>query len=101
MYEGCSAELQMKQMILEEGRMEERVHYCKVLSSDEDKETLKLLLRGEEVDVISLDAVYNCKLTDGESVEECDGMVLERYLGEQGNILIFQIENGFYKNNLN
>ena len=87
MCEGCSAELQMKQMILEDGVM--------------DQETLKMLLRGEEVDVISLDAVYNCKLTDGENVEECDGMVLERYLGDEGNILIFQIENGFYKNSLN
>lgn len=101
MCEGCSVELQMKQMILEEGVMEDRVHYGKVLSVDKDRETLKMLLRGEEVDVISLDAVYNCKLTDGENVEDCDGMVLERYLGEEGNILIFQIENGFYKNSLN
>ena len=101
MCEGCSAELQMKQMILEDGVKEDRIHYCKVLFGNEDQETLKMLLRGEEVDVISLDAVYNCKLTDGENVEECDGMVLERYLGDEGNILIFQIENGFYKNSLN
>lgn len=101
MYQGCSAELKMSRMLLEEGDTEERVHYCRVLSDDREKEILKLILRGEEVDVISLDAVYSCKLTDGEKSESCDGMVLERYMGEQGNVLIFQIENGFYKNSLN
>ena len=53
MCEGCSAELQMKQMILEDGVMEDRIHYCKVLFGNEDQETLKMLLRGEEVDVLT------------------------------------------------
>ena len=35
MCEGCSAELQIKQMILEDGVMEDRIHYCKVLSGNE------------------------------------------------------------------
>ena len=39
MCEGCSAELQMKQMILEDGVMEDRIHYCKVLFGNEDQET--------------------------------------------------------------
>ena len=42
MCEGCSAELQMKQMILEDGVMEDRIHYCKVLFGNEDQETLKI-----------------------------------------------------------
>lgn len=101
MYEGCPVELKMEQMILEEGEFDERLHYCKVISYDEDKERIELLLRGEEVDVISLDAIYGCKIMDGEKADQCEGMVLERYLDKQGNMLIFQIENGFYKNNLN
>ena len=101
MYEGCSVELWMKQMILEEGEYEERMHYCKVIGYDEKKECLELLLRGEVVDVISLDAIYGCKLMDGEKSAECDGMILERYIDSLGNRLVFQIENGFYKNSLN
>lgn len=101
MYEGCSVELWMKQMILEEGEYEERMHYCKVLGYDEKMERIQLLLRGEEVDVISLDAIYGCKIMDGEKSAECEGMVLERYKDGLGNRLVFQIENGFYKNSLN
>ncbi|MDO4313322.1 MAG: hypothetical protein Q4C52_09565 [Eubacteriales bacterium] len=101
MYEGCSVELWMEQMILEEGELEERIHYCKVIGYDENKERIQLLLRGEEVDVISLDAIYGCKLMDGEKSAECEGMILERYMDKLGNMLVFQIENGFYKNNLN
>lgn len=101
MYEGYPVELWMKQMILEGGEFDERLHYCKVISYDENKERIQLLLRGEEVDVISLDAVYGCKIMDGEKFDKCEGMILERYLDKQGNMLIFQIENGFYKNSLN
>lgn len=101
MIEGCPVELWMEQMILEEGEFEERVHYCKVIRYDQDKEHIQLLLRGEEVDVISLDAIYGCKIMDGEKSAECKGMILERYLEARGNMLVFQIENGFYKNSLN
>lgn len=101
MYEGCSVELWMKQMILEEGEYEERTHYCKVIGYDEKKECIEFLLRGEEVDVISLDAIYGCKIMDGEKSAECEGMILERYKDSHGNRLVFQIENGFYKNSLN
>lgn len=101
MYEGCPVELWMEQMILEDGEYEERVHYCKVITYDEGKECIELLLRGEEVDIISLDAVYGCKIMDGDKSAECKGIIRERYLDKLGNMLIFQIENGFYKNSLN
>lgn len=101
MYEGCSVELEMRQMILEEGKMEERIHYGRIISYDADQARMRLLLRGEPVEVISLDAIYRCKIMDGERSAECEGMVLERYLDRQGDMLVFQIENGFYKNSLN
>ena len=101
MYEGCPVEFCMQQMILEDGVFDTRVHYCKVIEYDEKKEQICLLLRGEEIDVISLDAIYGCKIMDGESFANCSGFVLERYLCARGNMFVFQIENGFYKNTLN
>ena len=101
MYEGYPVELWMIQMILEDGEFDDRIHYCKVISYDEDKERIQLLLRGEEVDVISLDGVYGCKIMDGENHMQCKGTIKERYLNHLGNMIVFQIENGFYKNNLN
>lgn len=101
MYEGCSVEIWMEQMILEEGETETRTHYGRVIGYDEAKECMQLMLRGEEVDVISLDAIYGCRIMDGEKSAECRGRILERYMEKRGNILIFQIENGFYKNSLN
>lgn len=101
MYEGCPVELWMEQTILEDGELEDRIHYCKVIGYDEGRECIQLLLRGEEVDIISLDAIYGCKIMDGDRSAECKGIIRERYLDKLGNMLVFQIENGFYKNSLN
>lgn len=101
MFEGCPVELWMTQMVLEDGEMDERIHYCKVIRYEEQSERIQLLLMGEEVPTISLDGIYGLKIMDGETSAQCQGNVLERYMESRGNILIFQIENGFYKNSLN
>lgn len=100
-FDGCPVELCMKQILLENEEIDDRIHYCKVMEYDEMKEQLKMMLRGEEVSVISLDAIYDCKIMDGESYAKCQGRVSERYLNKQGNMLIFQVEDGFYKNTVN
>lgn len=100
-FDGCPVELWMEQTLLEDEESEERVHYCKVMGYDAVKEQLELMLRGEEVSIISLDAIYGCKIMDGESYAKCRGRVLERYLNKQGNMIRFQIEDGFYKNTVN
>lgn len=97
-FEGCPVELWMEQILLEDEEIEERTHYCKVMEYDEMKEQLTMMLRGEEVSVISLDVIYGCKIMDGERYAKCQGRVLERYLSKQGNMIVFQVEDGFYKN---
>ena len=100
-FDGCPVELWMEQVLLEDEEIEERIHYCQVIEYDEMNEQLKMMLRGEEVPVISLDAIYGCKIMDGERFAKCHGRVLERYLSKQGNMLVFQVEDGFYKNTVN
>lgn len=101
MYEGYPVELCMTQNILKGDELDQRMHYCKVIEYDEDAEVITLLLRGEGVTVISLDAIYSCKIMDGERYTKCEGRIMERYLNKQGHMLVFKIENGFYKNSVN
>ncbi len=100
MYEGCLIELQMFKMILEGEPVDEQSYYCELMIYDEENECMHLLLKDGEVDAISLDGVYECRLEE-ENLVICHGMVKERFIDKRGNVLIFQIENGFYKNNLN
>ena len=43
---------------------------------------------------------YSCTLMAEEELV-CQGRVKERFLDKNGSQLVFGIENGFYKNNLN
>ena len=53
---------------------------------------------GELTD-LSLDAEYDCSIRPEEV--SCQGSVKERYFDREGSRLIFSVENGFYKNNIN
>ena len=74
-----------------------------ILRGPYDPKTECIYLNLEETDLskISLDVSYRCTVFLGEEAEECVGRVRERFLGKSGNILILQIENGFYKININ
>ena len=67
----------------------------------EKTECIYLNLEETDLSKISLDVSYRCTVFLGEEAEECVGRVRERFLGKSGNILILQIENGFYKININ
>ncbi len=100
MFEGYPVEFCMKQMVLEGGAFDSRMHYCKVIRYDAANERICMLLRGEEIEILSLDAIYSCKIMDGESYALCSGFIVERYLDKQGNMFIFRIVDGFYKNSV-
>ena len=59
---------------------------------------LHVYLEGELTD-LSLDAEYDCSI--GPEEVSCQGSVKERYFDREGSRLIFSVENGFYKNNIN
>ncbi len=100
MYEGKKAEMEMKRMILAGGRLESKVFRCEILTYHTEEERVYLLLEeGSLVDAL-LDAVYELRIETGRAQIVCEGSIKERYYNEQGKILEFQIENGFYKNSI-
>ena len=101
MYEGCPVELQIIKMIREGVEEDKQTYFCEILEHDPEKEYLYLLLMEASLDMISMDGVYECRILDDENKVSCHGMVKERFRDKRGNLLVFQIENGFYKNNLN
>ncbi len=101
MFEGCLVEIRMIRMILEEGYMGGTTCQCEIVRYDEEKERIYLLLLSADLPAISLDGTYECKITDGGETIMCTGRIIERFLDKNGKEMVFQIENGFYKNNLN
>ena len=65
------------------------------------EECIYFILENEELINVSLDIIYGCEICSGEEKISCTGRVKERYYNEQGKILRFEIENGFYKINVN
>ena len=96
MFEKCSAVLKMTSVFLEDEPLD-RTEYTWY---DEEGERIYLVMNGEDITRISLDAEYSCTLMAEEELV-CQGRVKERFLDKNGSQLVFGIENGFYKNNLN
>jgi len=60
------------------------------------------LLTGKtELSVFSLDALYECKIQSEDEILVCQGYVKERYVSKLGKVIVFRIQNGFYKNPVN
>lgn len=99
MYEGNKAWLSMEKILLTGGSIDQTVLKCIIIACDDAEEQFIMELEGEELLNVSLDAIYKCTIeTEGRCIY-CDGMVKERYRSEKGNLLVYQIENGFYQEN--
>lgn len=96
MYEGCMADLKMEKVVSMDEVFDEEIHCCKIFKYDAEEDYIQLLLEEEKLSAISLDAKYECTIGTRTEVLSCSGVVKERYRCENGNMLIFQIENGFY-----
>lgn len=97
MYEGNPVELQMKKMILENGMLDDRVYPCHVVRYDPNEQFMYLALEQDELTVISLDGIYECRFSTTEGLFSCTGVIKERYQNADGNVLAMQIENGFFE----
>ena len=97
----ANAQLKMKRTILEGMECDENVYYCDVIKYDDDRECIYLNLKDAGIEEISLDGIYDCTICKGTEGMMCEGKVLERYCSQDGNILCFQVEKGFYKININ
>lgn len=96
MYEGNAVDLQMEKVVSADVLFDDATHHCQVFKYDLEEDFLHLLLKGEDLTVISLDAKYQCYISTKTERLYCTGVAKERYQCEHGNIIIFRIENGFY-----
>ena len=96
MYEGNAVALQMIKTISADGVFDDATHRCQVFRYDMEEDYIYLKLRENDLKAISLDAKYQCYISTRTELLSCSGVVKERYQSENGNILVFRIENGFY-----
>ncbi|MEE0883667.1 MAG: hypothetical protein U0L59_00375 [Faecalimonas sp.] len=95
-----SVELKMKKALCTGAKIDEHTFVCELLRYDSKRENLYLEVETSDLTMFSLDAIYECRLQSGLSVLECTGRIKERYCQGNKKVIKFEIENGFYKNNI-
>ena len=95
-----SVELKMKKALCAGAKIDEHTFVCELLRYDSKRENLYLEVVTFDLTMFSLDAIYECKLQSGLSILECTGRIKERYCQGNKKVIKFEIENGFYKNNI-
>ena len=97
MYDGAKATLKMTQYLKDDKELDENIYQCTVVEYRKENEQIHLLLASGKLTDLSLDAVYECKISTIKGDTACTGMVKERYENRAGMILVFQVINGFYE----
>lgn len=95
-----SVELKMKKALCTGAKIDEHTFVCELLRYDSKRENLYFEVETSDLTMFSLDAIYECKLQSGVSILECTGRIKERYCQGNKKVIKFEIENGFYKNNI-
>ena len=95
MFEGNSVDLRMAKTISADVVLDDTTHKCKVTGMTWRRLHI-LELTEEDLTVISLDAKYQCYISTKKELLYCTGVVKERFRSEDGNMITFRIENGFY-----
>ena len=93
-------EIKMKKALCAGAKLDEHTFVCDLLRYDSKRESLYLEVGMSDLTMFSLDAIYECKLQSGSSVLGCTGRIKERYCQGNKKVIKFEIENGFYKNNI-
>lgn len=96
MYEGNPVDLRMVKTISADAVLDEAIHKAQVFRYDMEEDYIYLELKEKDLTAISLDAKYRCYIANKKELLYCTGVVKERYQSEDGNMLVFRIENGFY-----
>ena len=94
MYKDCPADLQMEKNVVADGIFDEAIYHCSIVRDEE--ETLTLLLKSDELAMISLDAKYRCYIKTQKDLLLCTGVICDRYQSQGNNLILFRIEDGFY-----
>ncbi len=101
MFEECPASLRMIRTIRRDGGFDDLSYNCKIIRYIPEEENIYLLTGKVDLPTFSLDAVYECTISLPEDPLVCSGTIRERYWSKAGRVMVFRVENGFYKNNLN
>lgn len=96
MYEGNAATLKIEKTIALNGTFEDIPRQCKVLRYDPEEDGIELTLESGALLDIQRDAKYRCSIKTKKEVLSCTGIVKDRFQSEEGDVLFFKIENGFY-----
>ncbi len=96
MYEGNPVDLRMVKTISADEVLDEATHKARVFRYDMEEDYIYLELREKDLTAISLDAKYRCYIATKSELLYCTGVIKERFQSEDGNMLVFRIENGFY-----
>lgn len=100
MYEGNTANLQMQNVLISNGKSDRTVYRCKVLKHEEGSEDIYLSLESGLLQNILLDAEYECQIASYPTAVACKGIIKERCINENGSMLHLRIEAGFYEINI-
>ncbi len=101
MYQECPAKLKMKRQILNEGFFDDATYMCKTIVYNPEEENIYFLIGKTELSIFSLDAEYECMFNVNDEIIKCSGMIIERYSSKLGKVIVFHVQNGFYKNLVN
>lgn len=96
MYEGNPVDLQMEKVISADGVFDDATHHFQVYQYDVEEDYIYLQMKEGSLTEISLDAKYQCYISTKKELLFCTGVVKERFQSENGDIIVFRIENGFY-----
>ena len=101
MYRECPAKLSMVRVILGDSYYDDTKYDCTIIRYIPEKESIYLLAGNTDLPAFSLDALYECSICQQDGTLSCQGFVKERYISKSGKVVVFQIQNGFYKNPVN
>ena len=97
MKKGDHVELKAKKTLRIGDSLNENKYAGKILWYQEKEESLYITLDDCEVEELSLDNIYECRIKSKDCYMDCTGRIKDRYIGEEGPTIRLWIENGFYK----
>ena len=97
MYDGDRAVISMTHSLKEGIELDKKIYSCTVIEYKKENEQIHLLMSTGTMEDISLDAIYECRISTLTGEASCTGKIKERYENRAGMILCMQILNGFYE----
>ena len=96
MFENEKAVIKVDECYLEGASPNMAEHMCTVLTCEPEEDNIKLLLNENDVTIISLDSIYECRIGEEEPLY-CRITFYKRFLNKLGCVICARIIDGFTK----